>query len=394
MQLEFFWNFGFGFRTGQVGNTVLQDPRCPTMTPKPPPSSEGSPLPPRHRPNLGDLVKDTTEIDLWAFDDPDPVPGESFEKRAKSPDSTIPKPRDQEKMRIRQLGDPSAPQREASPNLIKINVSKARPKNVPVVPSPSPPTAGDDFGELDHWDEAPGAPVIENFFAEISASPAITPEPAALASPVVPSVEEIPTRPTDEMDEFSPVVPENSQPISLRPHLSLSKVERLGLVALASLLVISGIVISYYTLKRLPTESARVKANDFPVKGKLVTILSAESYWRAPITTGKDADTVRRGTQLLPVLDVTSSGGPAAIRVFFRNSDRDLVGDAVNRSVQSGSTLHIAATAGFEDVGMHAAYRTGQSKPWTIEVYEAPSENSPGQDFKKLFEMNISTNRR
>jgi hypothetical protein len=43
---------------------------------------------------------------------------------------------------------------------------------------------------------------------------------------------------------------------------------------------------------------------------------------------------------------------------------------------------------------MHAAYRTGGSKPWTIEVFEAPSETTPGKDFKRLFEMNISTDRR
>ena len=54
----------------------------------------------------------------------------------------------------------------------------------------------------------------------------------------------------------------------------------------------------------------------------------------------------------------------------------------------------LAATAGFEDIGMHAAYRTGQSKSWSVEVREAPSEDSPVQDFKKLFEMSISTDRR
>jgi hypothetical protein len=54
----------------------------------------------------------------------------------------------------------------------------------------------------------------------------------------------------------------------------------------------------------------------------------------------------------------------------------------------------VAATAGFEDVGMHAAYRTGQSEPWSVQVYEAPSEDTPGPAFKKLFEMNVSTDLR
>jgi hypothetical protein len=43
---------------------------------------------------------------------------------------------------------------------------------------------------------------------------------------------------------------------------------------------------------------------------------------------------------------------------------------------------------------MHAAYRTGQSKPWTIQVLEGPSETAANAEFKKLFEINISTDRR
>jgi post-segregation antitoxin (ccd killing protein) len=54
----------------------------------------------------------------------------------------------------------------------------------------------------------------------------------------------------------------------------------------------------------------------------------------------------------------------------------------------------VAATSGFEDVGMHAAYRTGQSRLWTIEVLEAQAETSPNADFIKLFEIEVSTDRR
>ena len=80
--------------------------------------------------------------------------------------------------------------------------------------------------------------------------------------------------------------------------------------------------------------------------------------------------------------------------MFFRDQDGLVTGDAVTRAIQPGVPLQIAATAGFEDVGMHAAYRTGQSKPWTIEVLEAPSATSANAEFKKLFEINISTDRR
>lgn len=365
-------------------------PKTPTaaiMTPKPPQSSDGSSLPPRHRPALGDLAKDTTESDLWAFDGLDLEPEEKSVEVTKSRDFGIPSPRDAEKRKTSFSGGPA---RQQNPPEIKINIRQNRPGNQPVAPSVGSRIAGDDFADLDHGDIPETPALVENYFAK-TLRPVTSPVfPTAVPIAIIAQT----TPHNEEADEFSPVVRENAVPISLRPHLHLSKVERIGLVTLLGLLVMSGIVISLFTFGRLPTESRRLKANDFPVNGKLVTIVSADSYWRAPVTEGKNAETFRRGTQLLPVLDITPQGGPAAIRVFFRNSDRELVGDAVNRAVQSGTTLHIAATAGFEDVGMHAAYRTGQSKPWTIEVYEAPSENSPGQDFKKLFEMNISTNRR
>lgn len=280
------------------------------------------------------------------------------------------------------------------PERLQINVSRNRPASQAVTaPSPSPAAAsvGSDFDDLDHWDEPASSGAVEDFFAEI---PKPTVVPVIAEKPRAEAVIEHPPEPVSDKDEFSPHPRENAAPVSLRPHLNLTKAERIGLATLAGLLVISATVISTYTLSRLPTESVRVKANDFPLKGQLVTILSADSYWRAPVMEGKNMETVRRGTQLVPVVEMTSRGGPAAIRVFFRNSNRELVGDAVNRSVQSGTTLQVVATAGFEDIGMHAAYRTGQSKPWTIEVYEAPAENSPGKEFKKLFEMNISTNRR
>ena len=178
--------------------------------------------------------------------------------------------------------------------------------------------------------------------------------------------------------------------MSLRPKLGLSKFEWFGLVVLAVLLLGGGVVVYLNTISRLPTGSERVKTKDFPIQGKHLAVLSVDSYWRAP----QEGDAVRRGTVLIPVVAITSSGGPAAIRVFFHNSDGEVVGDAVTRQVQPGKSLQIAATGGFEDLGMHAAYRTGENKPWFIEVHEGPSENSPGAEFKKLLEMDISPDRR
>lgn len=170
--------------------------------------------------------------------------------------------------------------------------------------------------------------------------------------------------------------------------------ERVGLIALSALLVIGAVTVIAFSLSRLPTESAAVKANDFPINGKFVTVSSAVTYWRPPILEGKNPDTFRRGTVLLPVIDLVVPEGSGALRVVFRNPDGESVGDVVTRSVQRGQSLQIAATAGFDDLGMHSAYRTGESKPWTIEVDEAPSVNSNSSAFVSLFKMNISTDRR
>ena len=130
------------------------------------------------------------------------------------------------------------------------------------------------------------------------------------------------------------------------------------------------------------------------MQGQRVTVQTASSYWRDVISTGADPDVVRRGTKLLPVLEMGCKGGPAVLRVIFRDEYGISMGDTINRTVTDGGLLVIAATAGFEEIGMHAAYRTGDSKPWTIEVYEGDVGNESANGFRKLFEMDISTERR
>lgn len=355
------------------------------MTPIPPSPSDGSGLPSRHRPGLGKLVKDSTEQDLWAFDDLDPTAEEASEASPKPTGPGIPLPRDPEKMRVRQLMDNPASKSGSYQESISVNIGKGRPV-APAGPSNGQSKPGREFAELDPGDEPEAARPIPEIPAEkFTPSPVEPPPPvfAEIPRPVV-------VPPEDSQDEFSPAVPADATPVSLHPHLHLSKVERIGLAALTALLLIGGVVIYLNTISRLPTEIGRIKAKDFPIQGQHLTIVSADSYWRVP----QAADTVRRGTQLVPVAELTSSGGPAAIRVFFRNDEGDLIGDAVTHFLQAGTKLQVAATAGFDDVGMHAAYSTASGKPWTIEVFEAPTENTPGSDFRKLFEMDVASDRR
>ena len=342
------------------------------MTSMPPSNSEGDALPPRHRPNMGNLAKDTTESDLWAFDDIGHVVEDT---PAKATPHLLPIPRDSEKLRTRQLREPVGT--KFGGTMDRLN------RPLPTEKSESPaesikPMSG--FDDLDSWDE----PVPEP--AEVVVTAVAETRAATQRSELA----QQPSIPIEESDEFLAPVPENATPAALRPRLNLSKLECVGLVTLLALLGVAGTVGYFQTIHRLPIESELAKGLDLPIRGKHLTILSAVSYWRAP----KPADTARRGTELLPVFKLKSSGGPAAVRVFFRNNDGDLVGDAVTRSIQAGSDLEIAATAGFDDVGLHAAYRNGPTQSWTIEVFEAPTENSASPEFKKLLKMNVATDRR
>ena len=382
------------------------------MTPKPPSSSDGSPLPPRHRPSLGNLAKDTTELDLWAFEDDLDPQGELEEPRAdpaaRPSSRDIPAPREKTPSKQRESDERQGPPKTPTggEDRIRMNVNKPRSKGRPGGSPAGQSKPERDFDDLEHWEDAKTQPEIEELPLDGLPESLREDEDAAIGDVISREVEpQKPVIPTPEIagispgsaaadDEFSPVRRDNAQPISLRPHLGLSKVERIGLISLVALLIVGAVLVVVISLNRLPTESIKAEANDFPIKGTRLEVKSATSYWRPPITEGPDADTFRRDTQLLPVVELDMSGGPAAIRVLFRNEERTVVGDAVTRSVQKEGMMKIAATAGFDDLGMHAAYRTGESKPWTIEVYEAPTEDTAGKDFLRLFEMNISTDRR
>jgi len=370
------------------------------MTPLPPSSSEGSSLPPRHRPSLGSFNQDATELDLWALDQDEEVEAAPESPHAEVPvpwlfRKNLPAPRAAPLVKSDAANHDPAARPPADDASIRINVNNAQLKNRPAGPSIRSVTPEGEFDDLEARDSQqwpaerppPPATVVQEFV------PPAPSEPVTAAAPPPPSAVEPAAQPADD-NEFSPVAPKHAVPLSLRPHWQLSLLERIGLVGLLVVLLVGGGAILVYSLTRLPTEVRRAKAKDFPLKGGHLTIESAKSYWRAPILDGPSPDTVRRGTQLLPVLEIGVSGGPAALRILFRNDERAVIGDAVTLLVTGAGTLQIPATAGFDDLGMHAAYRTDESKPWTIEVFEAPSEHTAGREYKMLFELNISTDHR
>jgi hypothetical protein len=243
-----------------------------------------------------------------------------------------------------------------------------------------------DIGELDTsgWEDAPGpVPEPSPIPAAILPPPVATPAPPPLEVPLAVETQIPAILPPEEK---AATVAEVS-PTPKRP--KLSAVEKGGLVLLTILLLLAAAAFVIASWKRLPANPTRAEAADFPVQGKLVTIKQATTFWRIPT----EQDRVRRETKMIPVVLLEVDGGPAGFRIFFRNAQNEVVGDSVSRTVQSG-THEFAATSGFEADGMHAAYRTGESEPWKVEVFEAPTADSPRQDFHKLLEVPISPDRR
>jgi hypothetical protein len=343
------------------------------MTPDSSPTADGSPP----LPILGDLAKGTVEHDLWAFDEVEETATEAPAVRLQAADSLLPTSRAGEKMRARQLMDRTAPTVETVEDAPKVKPQpKASPSGQSALKKP-----GQDFDDLDSWEEAtppPPAPLLIRVNPELQSESEITADPAVSVP--------LPKGATDRV-EISPEIAGGITPQRLVSQLKLSFIECCGLVLLLGLLGAGAVAVYVFTIHRLPSASELAKKNEFPVQGEHFSVLAAGSFWREPIS----SDTARRGTQMLPVLTLKAGGGPAEIRVFFRDSEGELVGDAVTRTIKEGGDLEIAATAGFEDRGMHAAYRTDQGPRWTIEIFESPAGKSTGADFKKLFTLPVST---
>ena len=224
-----------------------------------------------------------------------------------------------------------------------------------------------------------------------------------IATPVVTPTKEIPSWHTEEevAEKSEPAAPAGEGETSFKPDAvpfgvkafiaSTSKTEKIAVSALFATLALAATFILAHFAGRVPTQSSRSGEIDFPVKGNLIEITSATTYWRKPVTTGENPDVVRRGTALIPVVKLSLHAKPSAIRVFFRNEEDLVIGDGISRSVSGDAQLIIPATAGFDDPGMHAAYRTGEHEPWIVQVFEAPSRDADGKDLRKVLETQIST---
>lgn len=196
-----------------------------------------------------------------------------------------------------------------------------------------------------------------------------------------------PATTSQDKQEDSSTAPASSKSSST----ALTKTEKIGLFILVAILALGATVSIIHFSNKVPTKPVVGESLDLPVEGKLVKITALSTYWREPILTGSEADTVRRGTKLIPVLKISAEAQSASIRVFFRDENGLVIGDPINRTVKGKTELRIPATAGFEDIGMHAAYRTGESQPWLIQILEAENSGAAIEKFKLIVETEIST---
>lgn len=220
--------------------------------------------------------------------------------------------------------------------------------------------------------------------------------PSTVAQPDVYADPENPAHPPETPADEKVVPAEATASVTETPNstASLTKTEKIAItVVFAAILLGAAFAVIHFN-SRVPLRSPISEKTDFPVSGKLIEVKSATTYWRKPVTSGDDPDIVRRGTALIPVAKLSLSSKPCAIRVFFRDEDGTVIGDGISRNVSGEQELVIPATAGFDDIGMHAAYRTGEKEPWIIQVFEGPSRSADRDDFKKVLETEISTDRR
>jgi len=242
----------------------------------------------------------------------------------------------------------------------------------------------DDLGELDDiddWDDSE-IPIPEAHAPEESPPIAAPPPQDIRDSPGI-------TPPVDGELQVPPHQVENKH---RKKSFALNEIIAISSLGIGLCLVIGFFLINAFS--GLPRITDPRKQPDLPAKGDHFAVTKVRSYWRAPVTSGPDADTVQRGTELIPVIEITANGGSSALRVQFRNSEGAAVGDPITHAVTGETSLVIPSTAGFEDVNIHNAYRTGLIDPWTVEILEASAGTTAGNAFRGIVTVPISPDRR
>ena len=367
----------------------------------------------RQRPSIEAFVKNSSEENLWDLAE---LPADAAQEAAAV---TVQPRRSAPGIPLLPLGPGASPpadgsnagppvlpvavtpryQSSQSPNVARLGRVRFS-RNSPVLPeldpgAPEEAAAGanqfeDTFDNLEDWDVPEPAPTPDPAGDPVPVAALAPTRPAAPAAPVAAAPAAADVLPTLQAEPAAAAGP-TAKPLSLRPHLNLSKLEALSLLVLTLLLLAGGYWVYDHSLSRVLGQASQTQQVAFPVRGTHVTVSRVATYWREPLKGGSRVEAVRRGVVLIPVAEITLQGGPGAIRALFLNENGLAVGDPITRQIEGATTLTLPATDGFDDISMHAAYRTGQTKPWTLRIFEAASVGSQGKDFKKLLELPVSS---
>ena len=165
----------------------------------------------------------------------------------------------------------------------------------------------------------------------------------------------------------------------------LSFIEKISLVAVVACLLgaAAWVVSTFY--RDAPQGKLITFNEDYPAKGNKVSIEEVETWWREPIRTGKDADVgVVVGSNLIPCARIKiSEGSSTSLRVTFRDSDQQLVGDTINLLIENGKfvetgseEISIHSTAGFENPSRINSYDNEDINPWSLAIIEEDSDDN------------------
>ena len=339
-------------------------------------------LPGRHRPRLSDLAKETTEEDLWDLE-------EEHDSSIADPSAQAKSEPEPEKPRTEPAVPPKPSDAESRPKPSKPAVSSHQTKRATAIPEvrgeatsrPAPPKAARPNGPRIH-DPKSSTPSASQADQESAAQKPAEPKPE-------PKPEQ---RPEPEKKQSSPAKTPGKLPVG--------KSEKTGLIALG--IVFLGVaawwIISLFS--SIATTRLGDDQPEFPSKGDYITIENAETYWRVPIRDGALPDVARSEVEFIPVLKITIDDSEAGVlRAIFRNEQGDFVGDSISQPFANGvfdNNANLAtefpATDGFMNSGEFNGYRVGDDR-WTVEVFEGPSADASGSEFKLLFTAPISPNR-
>ena len=351
------------------------------MTSDPPnsPENQNPGLPPRHRRSLESLQNESQEGHLWDLDDDELSTNPGTANQADTPDGLEKQTRKPNIPEIKKRRDPARD--SPAPNESQTESTRQPYGEHPTARVSNRQTPADaDFDDLDSFKDSERPPSTPQSDAQ---NPP-TPPPESTPPQVAPVTAESPLLQSAHAKKTS----ENRRKKIFSPK------EKIALLSVSALLVLGIAFFIFNAFKGLPRLTDPYAMPDFPARGEHISIDQVNTYWRIPITSGPNADTVQRGTELMPILEINATAENAAIRVQFRNSEGTTVGDPVTRTIQGESELVIPSTAGLEDLNIHNAYRTGILDPWTAEILEAPAGTTAGSAFRPIIRIPISPHRR